>query len=125
MTKPLSEAMREGAKIRPQWYGSMFGVSMKFSEETEGVGSCALGAAYEAVHGGYVLAPQNSTVLYADFPILAQPCEPPCDCADVSHADSSEDLRGVIIHLNDAHCWTREQIADFVEQFESSSSPVS
>jgi hypothetical protein len=112
----LSEAMRKGSELRPQGFGSMFTFSPRVPEEFDCVASCALGAAYEAVHREYKLAPQNSALLYADFPVLATPCEAPCECSDVKFLGS--DVRDCIVHLNDSHMTTREEIADWVEQFE-------
>ena len=113
----LSEAIRKGSELRPQGFGSMFTFDSRVSEEFDCIASCALGAAYEAVHREHNLAPQNSMLLYGDFPVLALPCEAPCDCPDMRFLGS--DLRDCIIHLNDSHMATREQIADFVEQLEA------
>jgi hypothetical protein len=43
--KKLSELIREGAKLRPQYFGSYFGFR---KDDPDTLCSCALGAAYEA-----------------------------------------------------------------------------
>ena len=112
----LSEAIREGAKIRPQGYGTMFEARCDVSEEFEGVASCALGAAYEAKHHEYRLAGLSSMALYSDFPILSTVVTPPCACFA---SFVGEDLRDTVTHLNDFHDWRREAIADWVQHFEA------
>lgn len=32
-------------------------------------------------------------------------------------------LPNLVVHLNDVHRWSREKIADYIEQFEKSESP--
>lgn len=98
----LSEAIRLGAMLKPQAYGP-------FSS----IGSCALRAACDAVgihdrlEGLF-----NYSELAVHFPLLRtlhQSC-PVCGRRD--------DLMFVSYHLNDAHHWTRERIADWVESLE-------
>lgn len=65
----------------------------------------------------YVPYPKNPTG-YADsgwrlseaLPALAQEVKVPCD-----HYGVKVDLQNIIIHLNDSHEWTREQIADWLD----------
>lgn len=106
----LSEAIREGVKLRPP-------ADDLFKTLPDGsLGSCALGAAYEAITGDTarefdaVYRFIESMFTYASL----QQAECPEGCG------GSLFLESVIIHLNDDHEWTRERIADFVEEFEES-----
>lgn len=101
MIPPLSKAMRAGAKLKPQAFG----------EYTDGVGTCALGAANEGagLSTDYTRTPDAwLATLHA---IDEMPC-PECGCGA---ADDS-----LIVHLNDWHRWTRERIATFVARLERS-----
>lgn len=102
----LSEAIRIGAKLRPQTTAGEY-------IEPHG-GSCALGAAYEAIaDGDDVLEDVCDDELEEAFPILrdSEPSVACPSCANTVHMSPM----GLIVHLNDTHKWTREQIADWVE----------
>lgn len=115
----LATAICEGAKLRPQTYGMLFG------DVGTGLGSCALGAAYEALTGTHLLpyakidddiAVKHSNayrVLREAFPVLSSG-QPVHACGEVKCSYRS-DARGIIEHLNDAHQWTREGIATWVD----------
>lgn len=105
----LSEALRLGAMIRSQAFGQYF----------DGVGSCAAGAAAEALGlridilssgaiDEFCANTKFDTVLNE-----VQYC-PACRL-NVATALSGE---GVMVHLNDYHHWTREAIADWIEGLE-------
>lgn len=99
----LSEAIRLGAMNKPQVFGALI---------RDG-GTCALGAAYDAVG---LLIGENADVpcLGAEmFPLLNTASDCP-DCYFVRN----EFTGFVITHLNDLHQWTRERIADWVETLE-------
>lgn len=85
----LSEAMRIGAKIRPQ---------TKHFWHKDGK-SCALGAAYEAMAG----RPSSSGTDFRDHKKMNEwfPCMP--------------SMQTKIHERNDDLGWTREQIADWLE----------
>lgn len=110
----LSEAIRLGAMLTPQGIGGYF----------DQVGTCALGAASEALGmvpaieetNGRPHVPYNE--LSAVYPWLER---------QVMHPVRGEELSGcvVIYTLNDVNCWTREQIADWVESVERSMEPQS
>lgn len=107
---PLSQAIRLGAKLRPQAFGALF---------VDG-GSCSLGAAYEAVgytvRNGQVIV--NSSVPRAWVKIAGGIGK--FDCP-VTGCNQQRDLvLGLVTHLNDRHHWTRERIADFIELHEIS-----
>lgn len=105
----LSEAIREGAKKRPQSIGAMF------EKSADGIKSCALGAAYEAVTGRTDDCLQASIFIVRHFNSLSSHPETlPCGCY-VGYID----LEDAIVHLNDKHSYSREQIADWVETIES------
>jgi hypothetical protein len=76
-------------------------------------GSCALGAASEAIgtHGVADADPYSS--LSRRFPVLTHLVQLPG-----SQKVECYPLLGVIIHLNDAKGWSREAIAEYVETIE-------
>jgi hypothetical protein len=112
----LSEAIREGAKIRPQCYGAFFGNGTAENP----IASCALGSALE---GAKLVEVQNLWPTNMGFALLAQqwpeiqnakaPCPAKCNSWICHDGDSIE---GMIQHLNDNCRWTREQIADWLEE---------
>lgn len=103
----LSEAIREGAKLAPQVCG--FGMVARGA-------TCALGAALHALTG---MLPFDSShgydVIESTYP-YANAADPNLRCP-ACNMTVPRLLMGVY-HLNDAHRWTRERIADFVEQYE-------
>lgn len=102
----LSEAMREGAKLRPQGFGSYFQpVAGDFF-------SCAIGAAYEGIVGKLDKRPdymRSETIEH----------EAAFDMFDVEVINPVRNIRRnlheTIACLNDDEKWTREQIADWLE----------
>lgn len=135
----LSEAIRAGAKIRPQGFGSFETAKQPsrlgrlFGAKTERK-TCAWGAAMEAVGGtrrehvvkeGERISPfrngaqpeVGSVVEVADYPVeWHQVTERTANCPQCKRADS---VFRIMAHLNDDHRWTREEIALFVERVES------
>lgn len=108
----LSQAIREGAKIRPQCF------SEYFLKNDDGVlCSCALGAAYETFHGIILdlhKMPDPFEII-AEFGIDHEQYIYLCPhCCDFGF-ESGKSMQDLIIHLSDYHNWTREQIADHVE----------
>lgn len=103
----LSEAIKLGAMLKPQGFGDY---------QTRNGGACALGSAMDAV--GVETDIQNSLtdlllgqLLPATNTSAACPVKP---CND----DFAREIGSVIVHLNDDHRWTREQIADWVATVE-------
>ena len=95
-TLKLSEAIRIGARMRPQCTAVMF----------DNGKSCALGAAYEAVYGypgngRYGFSSDHNNKMLEEWLSNA--------FSDLSHVEDS------IWHLNDSGAMTREQIADWLE----------
>jgi hypothetical protein len=112
----LSEAIRKGSELRPQAFDWYF----------EGEGSCALGAAYEGIKGRQLSVNVGTfkEVCLKEFPVLALfvgacPVRPKCAEFKRAKGRGGVTVCGTIAHLNDDHKWTREQIADWVEQFET------
>lgn len=107
----LSEGIRLGAMLKPH------GVHFLLWEGR----TCALGAAAEAA--GVRLKPRQ-TVITDDmcevYPILAAESRQICPACDSSRPG----VASVVVHLNDIHYWTREQIADHVETIELPQKPV-
>lgn len=103
MTLTLSEAIRLGAMLKPQGFGLTFGEA-----------TCALGAALEAV-GATTQA--DWMPVYRLWPITSiRVLNPVC---------GREMLLGSTCWiLNDKHKWTREAIADWVEQIERAQAPA-
>ncbi len=108
----LSEAIRLGAMIRRQITGRYFFAG----------GTCAAGALMEAL--GLITEENHlrASAIYRDsdnfqmFPVVK---------AELSSSENCPECRGgwhcirdLIVHLNDQCGWTREQIADWVEEIE-------
>lgn len=104
----FSAAIRDGAKLRPQGFGSLYKDNR----------SCALGAGYEVVAANMV-APHAADYVMSLFPYLVghtSDC-PVAGCQSLPHADDPDappEVADVIAHLNDVHQWEREKIADWL-----------
>jgi hypothetical protein len=98
----LAEAMAAGARRRPQAFGAYF---------SDDGGSCALGAAYE---GAYALP--------RDVPSLRPRMHRLFDCLENVRRRCPEGcqkrlpLNAIILHLNDDHHWSREQIVEWLRR---------
>lgn len=99
----LSEAIRLGSMSTHQIYGMLVAGS--------GQRTCALGAAYFAVG---ILEEVLSCKVdpFNKFPILKKIVNHPLN------KNCKLQLFTVIMNLNDVCCWTREEIADWVETIE-------
>lgn len=112
----LSEAIRAGAKLTPQWFGSM----------SDGVGTCALGGAF-LVLTGHLPSPGVSLAngynswrdLAGATEMLLMSTAPPCGCNPFKRYGGGFNVNDSIIHLNDNHRWTREAISEWVETIEN------
>jgi hypothetical protein len=103
----LSQAIRKGAEAGPQCFYKPLGL---------GGGSCALGAAYLAV-GKWWTELTGAGGAWTDlFRRMRHAVCPVPGCGEIPGKLVAS---AIIIHLNDDHQWTREHIADWVEQFES------
>lgn len=104
----FSEAIREGAKLRPQLFG------YSYPSQFEARGTCAIGAGIEASYGYKALDDSFAGNLSWElFPYLASTGGCPVPACNVRGNWCS--LYFTIVHLNDSHEWTREAIADWLE----------
>lgn len=127
----LSEAMRLGAMLRPQYRGSLRGTTRSrsgflglFGKRVSG--SCALGAAFEAAACPVVdgIAERDyvsfrGTPAKAGRPVkitmMSQEWIELLDkIVSCPYCGEFAALERIITHLNDKHKWTREDIASFV-----------
>lgn len=111
-----SEAIREGAKLRPQGFGALLRLG----------NTCAIGSGLDAMD---LLTAEQSIIFgeetidlhdfLALYPYLNSLGECPVDEAVCSRwCPLPRTLFNVIIHLNDQHRWTREAIADWLSDCE-------
>jgi hypothetical protein len=102
----LSEAIRLGALLKPQAFHSLF----------KDGGSCALGAALDAIGLSDL---DDAEVLLRHFPDVAAIGVILCPVCPAPQIVSRGRVDSVVVHLNDQHGWTRERIATFVERLEA------
>lgn len=104
----LSEAIREGAKLRPQTHRRYWQPN----------GSCALGAAVEATKGSVAASSvsirEHLNEVWQGLRDTYKYC--PVDCCRWQRHEALYDVPAIVVHLNDDHDWTREEIADWVEK---------
>lgn len=97
----LSTAIRLGAMLKPQGFGQM----------RSGGGSCAIAAACDAIGATHVRVTTDADALFPELKLMAE-----CPAGEAKGATAA--LRSIVVYLNDSEHWTREQIADWVEQIE-------
>lgn len=110
----LSQAIRLGALLRPQAFGAYVTMDGK---------TCAMGAGLEAE--GVLKVPYEVAELKTDYdddivhywPWVAPEGKELFRCPLCAALNPCVGM-GVILHLNDRHRWSREQIADWVEGVE-------
>lgn len=102
----FSEAIRLGAMLRPQCFNAMY----------KNNGSCALGAAREAV--GASNAASFVTCIVWPWTGTLHNCPVGCDANQIYPGANKSCVTTIVVHLNDVHHWTRERIADWVESIE-------
>jgi len=108
--RELAKAIRLGAARRPQCFGSYF---------DERGGSCALGAAYDGMYElprqarepGEIV-PRNLERLFHCLEDVVKRCPEKTEAA--VQCKKRLPLGAMIVHLNDDHGWTREQIAEWL-----------
>lgn len=103
----LSDAIRAGAKMKPHGVGSSTVVST--GEKVCALGAAACGAGIDTISS---FAAYN--ILKNRFPILREEVR----CESNPSKCRTGDVCEVIYHLNDGDGWSRERIADWVEQVE-------
>ena len=111
----LSQAIRLGATFRPQCYGHMF----------HDGSSCALGAAAEAVgakpdDGGSSVQDEADEPFDSPWSMLRVRFSEQLDARAtdneaISGVGSSVGVQRMIVFLNDSARWTRERIAQYLE----------
>jgi hypothetical protein len=99
----LAQAIREGAQARPE---------QAFGEYFHGRrASCALGAAYEGMYplpsNAEGIRPRHLERLFDCLEYTLRSCPKGCK--------KRLPLGAMILHLNDDHQWTREEIAAWIE----------
>ena len=107
--RELAKAIRLGAARRPQCFGSYF---------DERGGSCALGAAYDGMYElprqarepGEIV-PRHLERLFTCLEDVVKRCP---EKAEGAACRKRLPLGAMIVHLNDDHGWTREQIAEWL-----------
>ena len=103
-TLTFTEAIRRGARMRPQAFGGVY----------EAGGSDAFGAALDGVQGLLVPGGRGEhvylRVLAMWFPELEDGRSRSCPACDVV-AHGRDALIVIGVHLNDDHRWTREEFA--------------
>ena len=99
----LAEAIRKGAKCRPE---QMFGAYFDGTKRSD-----ALGSAYEAIYrlpaDATGVRPRGIYKFFSCLDDRVRRC-PEEGCRKQHLLDT------LIIHLNDDHHWSREQIADYI-----------
>ncbi len=111
--KELAHAIREGMKHRPQ---QAFGDYFKGRQR-----SCALGAAYEGIYrlpeDVEGVRPKRLDRFFDCLDGVVRRCPEGCK--------KRLPLGALIVHLNDDHQWTREQIASWVADPDATTAPDS
>lgn len=103
----FGEAMREGAKLAPQYFGS--------SVNEERTATCAYGAGVHAIVGTLDAITFETFDPFGAYPyLLTLHANCPADDCDQKRIH----LFLMIFHLNDHHQWGREAIADWLEKEE-------
>lgn len=100
----FSEAIREGSKSGPQIFNELFTLEQN--------GSCVMGAGMLAL---WKEDPEEDLhcAMYSNFPYML---DSEGDCPACS--DTNVRLDMLVMHLNDTHKYTRENIADWLEKEE-------
>jgi hypothetical protein len=111
--KKLSELIREGAKLRPQYFGSYFGLN-----DESFLCSCALGAAFEAAGGSierYLPNPPDDATWDSPVDIFQEAIGYDPNSILVESMSGKPWLESLIANWNDRDRLSREEIADKLE----------
>jgi len=138
-TMKLSEAIRLGSMMKPQAFGDYFRWESDTEDGTPPIASCALGAALDAIGEGHGPGSNGwhlDAIVRTTWPVLWQPtdcsalgCGHACGVIDACSVDGDgvvairRSVAKQIVHLNDYHKWTRDQIADWVATIEPAEQP--
>ena len=102
MVTELQSEQRAGATRGPQCFGSYF---------DEKGGSCALGAVYDAV---YHLPKQHGKLIPDHLERLFRCLDEVTKRCPHEGCKKRLPLAPMLVHLNDDHVWTREQISELL-----------
>lgn len=108
----LSEAIRMNGMMKPQGFGTG---SIKSLDAP-----CAIGGALQSVGRQIaVFLEANFREFRDEWPFVANLAHCPACKGNISR-----EIVELVWHLNDYHCWTRSQIADWVETIEPDQSLI-
>lgn len=107
--KAIAQAMRDGAAMGPQVFGTL----------TDGHGSCAIGSAMLGGEG-HIFGWRTED----EFLGLTRKGVPCPACRETHMVSGFVDIGTQVIELNNLHRWTREDIADWLEALEEPSVAV-
>lgn len=112
----LSEVIRLGALLSPQVRNVLYTID----PNGEISGTCVVGAAMHAVGvlaTGVRLKANNYILPFHIMGMITYCPVDGCQLSDGAYRYRSQ-IATIMVHLNDAHRWPREMIADWVEQIE-------
>lgn len=121
----FTDAIRAGAMLHPQAFGVTF--RHRRCSPQPVFESCAIGAALEAV-GAIII--KSDTVFAFAYRAMNTPVDNPLErwpylltkshyvCPECSCLHNFATLSFLVVHLNDNHMWTRNQIADWLDENE-------
>ena len=104
----ISEAMRKGAAMRPQCRFTM----------SDGVGSCAIGAAMEGAGIEQNVMVNELCTAYPEWNPILNALVPSPDSQVPDASPTARCCWAVVMYLNDTRLWAREDIADWLKGVE-------
>lgn len=108
----LSAAIRAGAKLLPKVTGCLTATTREGHP-----GTCAIGAGLHALTSK---VPEDSETEYRFISTVFRYLNEDVKCPDVGCRVEPLSVMQMVIHLNDgAHEWSREKIADWLEEWEN------
>ncbi len=109
----LSDAIRAGSKLAPQTTRGNYAV-FNYGEVD---GTCALGAAIHSEFGIKVLGEIARTRTLTNEVTTRWAKREKYKCPHRNCGIHFKHLVAIIYHLNDTHMWTRESIAEWIDEF--------
>lgn len=107
-TLSFADAIRLGSMLHPQCYGQFIATITNPDGTITVTGTCALGAAAVALGEGTWPTDSYETFKCWHSELFARAKCPICRMTNTR--------KHLVMHLNDRHRWTRERIADWVDQ---------
>lgn len=112
-----SDAIRLGAMLKPKGTGSCYALSYNYDLDQSVEVTCANGAALDAI--GKLTGESSDMIGVGQYFPVSNVSGHACPvCGAFKVIAGMTNLRWMVAHINDAHEWTREQIADWVEGIE-------